>query len=175
MKDLRSGSVLPFLPLPPPTSTEAAPAPPPDSTLSAANENMLPMPTTVVTPPATPPPTPAAPGKGRRTKFPAAWLEGLARVVYTINPYAAKHGEKRLAWDKVLKMLRKQGMFEMSSADTVKNKMSAMLAYFKVSTDDLVENFTGLTSDTGSGQCFWRSDCTRVAQQHEDHYRGSPR
>ena len=158
-EDLQLGPVMPLLALLTLTSTEAAPPLPPDSILSATNKNMLPMPTTIVTPPETPPPTPAALGKGRRTKFPAAWLEGLARVVYTTNPYAAKHREKKLTWDEVLKMLRKQGMFEMSSADTVKNKMSAMLAYFKVSTDDLVKNLIYLTSDTGSGQCFWCSDC----------------
>jgi hypothetical protein len=155
---------LPLLPLPlsslAPASTEAAPALPPSSTPFSTNESMLPMPTTIITPPVTPPPTHTVPGKGRRTKFPAAWLEGLARVVYTTNPYAAKHGEKKAAWDKVLEMLRKQGMFETSSADTVKNKMSAMLAYFKVSIDDLVENLIHLTSNPGSGQCFWCSDCT---------------
>lgn len=71
--------------------------------------------------------------------------------MYTTNPYAAKHEEKKAAWDKVLEMLRKQGMFETSLADTVKNKMSAMLAYFKVRIDNLVENLIHLTSNPGSG------------------------
>ena len=154
-EDHQWGPALPLLPLPPlslaPASTEAAPALPPSSTPFSTNESMLLMPTTIITPPVTPPPTHTVPGKGCRTKFPAAWLEGLARVVYTTNPYAAKHEEKKAAWDKVLEMLRKQGMFETSLADTVKNKMSAMLAYFKVRIDNLVENLIHLTSNPGSG------------------------
>ena len=100
--------------------------------------------------------------KGHHTKFPVVWLEDLAQVVYTINPYAAKHGEKKVAWEKVLEMLREQGIFEWSSANTVK-KMSAMSAYFKVSADNLDENLIHLTSNPGSGQCFWCSDSTQVA------------
>ncbi|KIM87945.1 hypothetical protein PILCRDRAFT_3655 [Piloderma croceum F 1598] len=99
--DHQLGPVLPLLPLPllslALASTKTAPALPPSSTVFSTNESMLPMPTTIITLPVTPLPTHTVPGKGHHTKFPAAWLEGLARVVYTTNPYAAKHGEKKAA------------------------------------------------------------------------------
>lgn len=82
----------------------------------------------------TPPTTPAEKKGGRRrVKFPPAALEQLARVVYSINPYGAPHGKKAEAWEQVATEVKEYGYFKNSSMDTIRNKMSAMLAYFEVS------------------------------------------
>lgn len=133
---------LPLLPPPntAPVSTEAAPAPSLPLPI-ITNNNPVSAPDNIPTPPPTPLTTPAGPGRGRRSKFPPAWLEGLARIVYSDDPYSAPHGQKKTAWDNVLAKLRESGMFPESSAETVKNKMSAMLAYFDVS---LICSFSSL-------------------------------
>lgn len=122
---------------------ELSPTPPPPpasntTTDTDTNLHTLPPAVDIITPPATPPNVPNAPGRGRRSKFSVSELEGLARVVYNENPYGAKHGEKKTAWDNVLGKLQEQGLFKKSSADTVKNKMSAMLAYFEVSSSSMI-------------------------------------
>lgn len=88
-----------------------------------------------VTPPATPvkpPVTPAKKGRGSRSRFSPAELEELARTVYNINPHGAKHGDKKVQWLKVEKMLKDKKMFLSSSVETIKNKMSALLAWHEV-------------------------------------------
>ena len=86
----------------------------------------------VATPPTTPT-TQMAHSKGRHSKFSPAELEELTCVVYSINPYGAKHGDKKSQWEEVAKKLKDKGMFLASSVDTIRNKMTALLAYFEVS------------------------------------------
>ena len=103
--------------------------PPAEHTAAITNESTN---ISIATPPATPT-TQTAHSKGRRSKFSPAELEELARVVYSINPYGAKHGDKKSQWEEVAKKLKDKGMFSASSVDTIRNKMTALLAYFEVS------------------------------------------
>ena len=54
-------------------------------------------------------------------------------MVYTLNPYGAKHGYKTKAWEEVAAKLKEQGLFLKSSVETVKHKMAALIAYQEVS------------------------------------------
>jgi hypothetical protein len=107
-----------YLPLPPAEHTAAA----------TNNANTI----TTTTPPTTPAAQPGR-GKGRRSKFSPTELEELARVVYSTNPYGAKHGDKKTAWEDVAKKLKDKGLFMTSSVDTIRNKMASLLTYFEVS------------------------------------------
>lgn len=97
-------------------------------------------PTTAVTSPfkpegyETPPPSPdTQPTRRPKAKFSSRELEELARVVVDVNPYGAKHGNKTTAWADVAKQLKGGGYFMHSSVDVIKNKMTALIAYQKVS------------------------------------------
>jgi hypothetical protein len=82
----------------------------------------------------TPPPSPnTQPTHCPKAKFSSHELEELARVVVDINPYGAKHGNKTTAWADVAKQLKGDGYFMHSSVDVMKNKMTALIAYQKVS------------------------------------------
>ena len=64
-----------------------------------------------VTLPVTLPVTPAAPthgGKREQVKFSPHKIEALAHMVYTLNPYGAKHGDKTKAWEEVAAKLKEQ-------------------------------------------------------------------
>ena len=76
---------------------------------------------------------PPPPLRRLTAKVSPAQLEELAHVVYSINPYSAKHGDKKSQWEEVAKKLKDKGMFLASSVDTIRNKMTALLAYFEVS------------------------------------------
>ena len=86
--------------------------------------------------PVTQPVTPAAPthdGKHEWVKFSPHEIEALARMVYTLNPYGAKHGYKTKAWEEVAAKLKEQGLFLKSSVEMVKHKMAALIPYQEVS------------------------------------------
>ena len=127
-----------------PPSLPAPPAPAAEGTATMhgpneAAEHSPPTPnhtTPTVVQPVTPPVTPAAPthgGKRERVKFSHHEIEALARIVYNLNPYAAKHGDKTKAWEEVAAKLKEQGFFLKSSVETVKHKMTALIAYQDVS------------------------------------------
>jgi hypothetical protein len=126
---------LPFLPPPPAPAVEGA------AIMHGPNEAVEHFPflpnhtTSTITQPVTPPATPAAPtrgGKRERVKFSHHEIEALARVVYSLNPYGAKHGDKTKAWEEVAAKLKEQGFFLKSSVETVKHKMAALIAYQEV-------------------------------------------
>ena len=52
-----------------------------------------------------------------------------------VNLYRVSHGKKASAWEEVVTKLKNDGHFKDSSMDTIGNKMTALLAYFKVSSN----------------------------------------
>jgi hypothetical protein len=59
-------------------------------------------------------------------------LEELACIIYSVNPYSVKHGDKKAQWEEVVKGLKDKGLFLTSSVGTIRNKMTALLTYFEV-------------------------------------------
>lgn len=64
--------------------------------------------------------------------FNAPALDQLARIVVDINPYGARHGDKKEAWICVLQAFQAAGFCPTTSLETMKNKVNAMLAYHDV-------------------------------------------
>lgn len=75
---------------------------------------------------------PAKPSRRTRSKFTPRELEQAARVTIEVDPFSAKHGEKGTTWVEVCDRLKAMGLCLNSSADSVKNKVMAMLAYQRV-------------------------------------------
>lgn len=74
--------------------------------------------------------------------FNAPALDQLARIVVDINPYGARHGDKKEAWKRVLKAFQDAGFCAMTSLETMKNKVNAMLAYHDVRFVPFIHPFT---------------------------------
>lgn len=60
---------------------------------------------------------------------------GLATLVVDLNPFAAKHGHKGAAWEKVASAAKAKGLFKLSSTETIKNKALALIKYQEVCPD----------------------------------------
>ena len=52
-----------------------------------------------------------------------------------VNLYGASHGKKASAWEEVATKLKNAGNFKDSLTDTIRNKMTALLAYFEGSSN----------------------------------------
>lgn len=70
--------------------------------------------------------------------FNAVALDQLARIVMDINLYGARHGDKKEAWQRVLKAFQAAGFCPTISLETMKNKVNAMLAYHDVSSNRFI-------------------------------------
>ena len=102
-----------------------------DTTDANSTVNHLP-----VLPLFSPAPTPVVKKAGGcLAKFPPAALEQLTQVVYMVNLYGASHGKNASAWEEVVTRLTNDGRFKDSSTNTIRNEMTASLAYFKVSSN----------------------------------------
>ena len=127
---------LPFLP-PPPTPAVGGAAITHEPNEAAEHFPTLPNHTTsTVAPPVTLPVTPTAStcsGKHEWVKFSSHEIEAPTHMVYTLNPYGAKHSDKTKAWEEVSAKLKEQGLFLKSSVKIVKHKMAALIAYQEVS------------------------------------------
>lgn len=107
---------LPTLPPREPTVNDSALAPPPSPTRRSAK------------------PAARTGGRKTRTKFTPRELEQAARVTIEVDPFSAKHGEKGTAWVEVCDRLKAMGLCLNSPAESVKNKVMALLAYQRVCT-----------------------------------------
>ncbi|KZP05427.1 hypothetical protein FIBSPDRAFT_967274 [Athelia psychrophila] len=69
------------------------------------------------------------PARGHKAHYSAVELEELVRITIKENPFGAKHGEKGAAWKHVAQQLKAIGHFRRSSAETLKHKLMALIAY----------------------------------------------
>jgi hypothetical protein len=126
---------LPEAPVSPPptyTMTQARPLLPPFISSPHSNSGAsLSRPSTPVAT-ALVPTQPNTPVVSRRTEFSAKEYLGVARAMVDTNPFAAKHGQKGAAWDKVAAAVQAQGLFPRAKTDVIKNKALALIKYQEV-------------------------------------------